>query len=185
VPVDGGLARRAVGHRRDWDPTGSLPPGAGAPDIRRRHVPHLVQEVRLPLVEVAAAETVRLVAGLHLSGVGELRRGGDEEERRENVVRRGFPAMAPGRGFYRPGERRACMRDAHLRRPVFRSDGSLRRCAKLPSVQLFGARGEETGEWRRRSVGRATDSGPRSEPRAQLASPVASPMDMVWIGCAG
>jgi hypothetical protein len=38
-------------------------------------------------VEVAAAEAVRLVAGLHLVGVGELRCGGDEEERRENAVR--------------------------------------------------------------------------------------------------
>jgi hypothetical protein len=38
-------------------------------------------------VEVAAAETVRLVAGLHFGGVGELRHEGDEEERRENAVR--------------------------------------------------------------------------------------------------
>jgi hypothetical protein len=33
-------------------------------------------------MEVPVAKTVRLVAGLHLGGVGELRRGGDEEERR-------------------------------------------------------------------------------------------------------
>jgi hypothetical protein len=33
-------------------------------------------------VEVPAAEAVRLVVGLHLGGVGELRRGGDKEERR-------------------------------------------------------------------------------------------------------
>jgi hypothetical protein len=29
VSVDGGLARRAVGHQRDWDSTGAQPPGAG------------------------------------------------------------------------------------------------------------------------------------------------------------
>jgi hypothetical protein len=50
-------------------------------------------------VEVAAAETVRLVAGLHLVGVGELRRGGDEEERRENYVRQGCLAMARERNL--------------------------------------------------------------------------------------
>jgi hypothetical protein len=33
-------------------------------------------------VEVPAGKTVCLVAGLHLDGVGELRREGDEEERR-------------------------------------------------------------------------------------------------------
>jgi hypothetical protein len=30
----------------------------------------------------------------------------------------------------------------YLHHPVFRSNGSLRRCAKLPPVHLFGARGE-------------------------------------------
>jgi hypothetical protein len=39
---------------------------------------------------------------LHLGGVGELRHGGDEEERRENVVRRGCLAMAPGEDFIGP-----------------------------------------------------------------------------------
>jgi hypothetical protein len=53
-------------------------------------------------VEVPVAETVRLVAGLHLGGVGKLRRGGGEEERRENVVRRGCLAMAPGEDFIGP-----------------------------------------------------------------------------------
>jgi hypothetical protein len=53
-------------------------------------------------VEVLAAETVRLMAGLHLGGVGELRRGGDEEERRENAVQRGCPAMAPEEDFIGP-----------------------------------------------------------------------------------
>jgi hypothetical protein len=33
-------------------------------------------------VEVPAAEAIRLVAGLYLGGVGELRCGGNEEERR-------------------------------------------------------------------------------------------------------
>jgi hypothetical protein len=33
-------------------------------------------------MEVPTAETVHLVARLHLGGVGELRRGGDEKERR-------------------------------------------------------------------------------------------------------
>jgi hypothetical protein len=102
VPVDGGLVRRAVGHRRDRDPTGAQPPGAGAPEVRRCHVPRLVQEARLPLVEVTEAEVIRLVAGLHLVGVGELRRGGDEEERRESVVRRGCLAMALGEEFIGP-----------------------------------------------------------------------------------
>jgi hypothetical protein len=113
-------------------------------------------------VEVAAAETVRLVAGLHLGGVGELRHGGDEGE----CCAARMPSNGAGRGFYRPGERRACTRGAHLRQPMFRSDGSLRRWAKLPPVQLFGARGEETGEWRQQSVGRAANSGSRGEPRA-------------------
>jgi hypothetical protein len=42
-------------------------------------VHRLVQEARLPLVEVPAAKTVRLVAGLHLGGVGSY---GVEETRR-------------------------------------------------------------------------------------------------------
>jgi hypothetical protein len=76
-------------------------------------------------------------------------------------------------GFYRRDERQACTRDAHLRQPVFRCDGSLRHWAKLPPVQLFGGRGEETGEWRRRSIGHAADSGPHGESRAQPAAPLA------------
>jgi hypothetical protein len=103
------------------------------------------------------------------------RRGGEEGE----YCAARMPSNGAGRGFYRPGERRACTRGAYLRQPVFRSDGSLRRCAKLPPVQLFGARSEETGEWRRQSVGRAADSGPRGEPRAQPASQVAQGLDQV------
>jgi hypothetical protein len=50
VPVDGGLARCAMGHRRDWDPARAQPPRPGAPEVGRRHVPRLVQGVHLPLV---------------------------------------------------------------------------------------------------------------------------------------
>jgi hypothetical protein len=82
VPVDGGLVRHAMKHRRDLDSTGAQPLGAEAPEVWRCHVPGLIQEARLPLVEVPATKTVHLVAGLHLGGVGELRRGGDKEERR-------------------------------------------------------------------------------------------------------
>jgi hypothetical protein len=91
-----------------------------------------------------------------------------------------MPSNGAGRGFCRPGERRACTRGAHLRQPVFRRNGPLRRWAKLPPVQLFGARGEETGKWRRwasvvpLTVGHAPSRRPRSPP-----------MDRVWIGCAG
>jgi hypothetical protein len=38
-----------------------------------------------------------------------------------------MPSNGTGRGFYRPGEERACTHGTHLRQPVFRSDGSLRR----------------------------------------------------------
>jgi hypothetical protein len=55
---------------------------AGAPEVRQRHVPGLVQQARLPLVEVPVAKTVHLVAGLYLGGLGELWHGGDEEETR-------------------------------------------------------------------------------------------------------
>jgi hypothetical protein len=32
VLVDGGLSRRAVGHRQDWDPAGAQPPRPGTPE---------------------------------------------------------------------------------------------------------------------------------------------------------
>jgi hypothetical protein len=60
-------------------------------------------------VEVPAAETVLLMAGLHLGSVGKLRCGGNKEERRENVVRRGCLAMAPGEDFIGPAS------DGHAR----------------------------------------------------------------------
>jgi hypothetical protein len=75
-------------------------------------------------VEVPAAKAVRLIAGLHLDGVGELRHGGDEEERRRMRALCGEDANnGAGIGFYKRGERRACTRGAHLRQPVFRRDG--------------------------------------------------------------
>jgi hypothetical protein len=70
-----------------------------------------------------------------------------------------------GEGFYSCDERWAYTRGAHLRQPMLRSDASLRRCAKLPPVQLFGAGGEKTGEWRQQSIDAVADSGPRGESR--------------------
>jgi hypothetical protein len=84
-----------------------------------------------------------------------------------------MPSNGAWTGFYRRGERRAYTRGAHLRQPMFRRDGSLRRYAKLPPVQLFSARGEETGKWRRRSVDGVTHSGPRGETGAQPTPPLA------------
>jgi hypothetical protein len=106
-------------------------------------------------VEVPAAEAVRLMAGLHLGGVGELRRGGDKDERTRMRDLCGEIIQK----WRQDGDRRACTCGAHLRQPVFRRDGSLYRCAKPPPVQLLGARGEETSEWRRRSIGGVADSG--------------------------
>jgi hypothetical protein len=48
-------------------------------------------------MEVPVAEAVRLVTGLHLGGVGELRRGADEEN--AGSVQRGCPTMVPGHDF--------------------------------------------------------------------------------------
>jgi hypothetical protein len=75
VAVNGGAPRRAVWHCRDWDPARAQHPRAEAPEVRRRHVPRLIQGTRLPLVEVLAAEAVRLVVGR--CGVGKC---GEEEE---------------------------------------------------------------------------------------------------------
>jgi hypothetical protein len=59
-----------------------------------------------------------------------------------------------------------CTHGAHLRQSVLQSDGSLRRCAKL-TVQLFNVGGEETSEWRRKTVDGVADSGLCDESRAQ------------------
>jgi hypothetical protein len=52
--------------------------------------------------------------------------------------------------------------------------------AKLPPVQLFGAGGEETGEWRRQSGEVVADSGPRGESRAHPVPPL--PLSPAWTG---
>jgi hypothetical protein len=82
--------------------------------------------------------------------LGEQRRGGDEEERRRMRALCGEDGQQWRRDRFLYARRAA---GVHVWRaftpPVFRRDGSLRRWAKLPPVQLFGARGEETGEWRR------------------------------------
>jgi hypothetical protein len=64
-----------------------------------------------------------------------------------------FPIYRPGR---LRGDRMNCAEDipsSPPTQPVFWRDGSLRCCANLPPVQLFGAGCEEMGEWRRRTVG--------------------------------
>jgi hypothetical protein len=55
------------------------------------------------------------------------------------------------------------------RQRVLRRDGSLRRCKAVAVCSAITGRGGRD-EWRRRSVGRVADSGPRGEPRA-LARP--------------
>jgi hypothetical protein len=66
---------------------------------------------------------------------------------------------------------------------IYTSPCMLRCCAKLPSVYLFGAGGEATGEWRWRRVEAIADSGPRGESHAQSASLLVP--TWVWIRCAG
>jgi hypothetical protein len=58
------------------------------------------------------------------------------------------------------------------RRRVLRRDGSLCRCKAVAICSAITGRGRRD-EWRRRSISRAADSGPRGEPRAQPAPPAA------------
>jgi hypothetical protein len=61
------------------------------------------------------------------------------------------------------------------RRRVLRRDGSLRRCKAVAVCSAITGR-ERRDKWRRRCIGCAADSGPRSEPRAQPAPPLPPPL---------
>jgi hypothetical protein len=135
-------------------------------------------------VKVAAAETIRLVAGLHLGGVGELRHGGDKEERRKNVVRRGCPAMAPREGFIGPASGGRARVARIYASPCCEATArcaaaqSCRRCSYLVREVRRRASGDDEASFVPLTVDQAASHAPSRRPRSH-------PMDRVWIGCAG
>jgi hypothetical protein len=136
-------------------------------------------------VEVPAAEVVRLVAGLHLGGVGELWRGEDDEERRENVVRRGCPAMAPGEDFIGPASGGRARVARIYASPCSEATArcaagqSCRRCSYSAREARRRTSGDDEASVVSLTVGHAASHAPSRRPRSPL------PSDRVWIGCAG